>query len=245
MTFPATLAAALASYERRNPIAFSFNPDYPMCPTAAPLPPLELMIRVGSSDAANFLFVCDQWAQVVGRLLQPGTRILDIGAGCGKPARAFLYHPYVIEYVGLDVDVDLVNWSNAYLRPSSSQRFLFAFMDVQSDRYAREGVTRAEQATFPVQPGHFNLVIAASLFTHLPSDAAANYLRQARKACGEEARLLASLHIEPSGEKSSGDTFRADYTGEFFAEIARKAGWALSASLGEIAGQEALLFTSR
>src|SRR5215469_1509228 len=133
MSFPATLAAALAPYQRQNAIAFSFNPDYPMCPTAIPLPPLELMKRVGSPDAANYLFVCDQWAQVVGRLLQPRTRILDIGAGCGKPARAFLYHPHVIEYVGLDVDVDLVNWSNAYLRPSSSQRFLFTFMDVKSD----------------------------------------------------------------------------------------------------------------
>ena len=64
-----------------------------MRPTAIPLPPLELMKRVGSPDAANFLFVCDQWAQVVGRLLLPATRILDIGAGCGKPARAFLYPP--------------------------------------------------------------------------------------------------------------------------------------------------------
>jgi len=245
MSFPATLAAALAPYQRQNAIAFSFNPDYPMCPTAIPLPPLELMKRVGSPDAANYLFVCDQWAQVVGRLLQPGTRILDIGAGCGKPARAFLYHPHVIEYVGLDVDVDLVNWSNAYLRPSSSQRFLFAFMDVQSDAYAKEGAKRAEDAIFPVQPGHFTFVIAASLFTHLAADAARNYLKQARTACASGARMIASLHIQPVGGESSGDTYRADYTREFFAELADKADWTLNAPLGELAGQEALLFTAR
>jgi SAM-dependent methyltransferase len=244
MAFAATLASALAAYQRQNAIAFSFDPDYPMCPTAVPLPPPELMSRVGSPDAANFLFVCDQWAQVVGRLIQPGTRILDIGAGCGRPARAFLYHPYVVEYVGLDVDVDLVNWSNAYLRPSSSQRFLFAHINVQSDRYAREGATRAEEAVFPVEPGNFNFVIAASLFTHLPAAAASNYLRQARTACRAEARLLASLHIEPTDGKSSGDTHRADYTREFFSELAQGTGWRLSAPLGEIAGQEALLFTS-
>jgi SAM-dependent methyltransferase len=245
MTFPATLAAALASYQRRNAIAFSFNPDYPMSAAAVPLPPFELMHRVGASDVTNFLFVCDQWAQVAGRLLRPHSRVLDIGAGCGKPARAFLHHPYIDEYVGLDIDADLVNWSNAFLRPSTGQRFLFAFLDVQSDRYAAEGAVRAEDAVFPVQPGHFNFVIAASLFTHLAPPAAANYLKQARAACEPGARLLASLHIQPADGGFSGDTHRADYTREFFIELAAGAQWEFNVPLGELAGQEALLFTAR
>jgi SAM-dependent methyltransferase len=244
MPFPATLAAALEPYQRRNAIAFSFNPDYPMSAAAVPLPPFELMHRVGASDAANFLFVCDQWAQVAGKLLRPHSRILDIGAGCGKPARAFLHHPYVDEYVGLDVDTDLVNWSNAFLRPSTAQRFLFAFLDVQSDRYSHDGAVRAEDATFPVEPSHFNFVIAASLFTHLAPQGTANYLRQARAVCEPGARLLASLHIQPAGERFSGDTHRADYTREFFIELAAGARWEFTAPMGDLAGQEALLFTA-
>ena len=240
--FPATLSAAQAAFARLTPLATSFHPDFYMSVGAVPLPPLELIKRVGSEDVANFLYVCDQWVQVAGRLMRPGTRVLDIGAGCGKPARAFLYNPHVLEYIGLDVDPDLVNWSNEYLRPASSKRFLFAWLDVQSDTYAQHGTVRAEDAKFPVQEGYFNFVIAASLFTHLQEAAARNYLRQTRRACSVGALLLASLHIEPVGGPTSGNTDRVDYSRDYFAEIAAEAGWTLTLPLGELAGQEALLF---
>jgi hypothetical protein len=57
--------------------------------------------------------------------------------------------------------------------------------------------------------------------------------------------LLASLHIELATGKFTGNTYRADYTLEFFAQLAAGAGWELSAPLGELARQEALLFTVR
>jgi len=244
MIYQPTLDAALQPSAQMTPLAASFAWIYPMSAAAVPLPPLELMNRVGAPDAANFLYVCDQWAQVAGRQLKANTRILDIGAGCGKPARAFLHHPYVVEYVGLDIDPDLVNWSNAYLRPASSKRFLFAWLNVQSDTYAPQGAVRAEDAEFPVQPGNFNFVVAASLFTHLTEAAAANYLKQARRACSADAQLLASIHIEPVGGTASGTTNRADYTRDHFVRLAAGAGWVLAALLGELAGQEALLFSA-
>ena len=244
MTYQPTLDATLLASARMTPLAASFDWTYPMSAAAIPLPPLELMHRVGAPDAANFLYVCDQWAQVAGRQLKSDSRILDIGAGCGKPARAFLHHPYVVEYVGLDIDPDLVNWSNAYLRPASSKRFLFAWLNVQSDTYAPTGAVRAEDAEFPVQPGNFNFVIAASLFTHLTEAAAMNYLKQARRACGSGAQLLASIHIEPVAGTASGNTDRADYTRDHFARLGASTGWALAALLGELAGQEALLFSA-
>jgi SAM-dependent methyltransferase len=243
MPFKATVEAAVAAMARVTPVGMSYNPEFPMSVGAVPLPPKELMIRVGSPDAANFLYVCDQWSQVAGRLLKPNARILDIGAGCGKPARAFLHHPYVDEYVGLDVDADLVNWGNSFIRPASSKRFLFAWLDVQSDTYARSGAIPAEEATFPVAPSHFTFVIAASLFTHLTTAAATNYLKQARLACVPGAQLLASIHIEPDGN-ASGTTDRADYRRGYFVELASAAGWMLAAPLGELAGQEVLLCTA-
>jgi SAM-dependent methyltransferase len=242
---PTTLDAAIAPLARITPLAASFHPGFHMSVAAVPLPPLELMNRVGGRDPAHFLYVCDQWAQVAGRLLRGGSHVLDIGAGCGKPARAFLHNPNVVEYVGLDVDIDLVNWSNTWLRPASSKRFLFAHLDVQSDTYASGNALRAEDARFPLAEGHFDFVIAASLFTHLTAAASANYLAQARLACRVGAQLLVSLHIEPTGGDCSGNTDRADYRREYFVELAEGAGWSLAAPLGELAGQEALLFTAR
>jgi len=209
MIFPATSAAALAAIRQVTPLGASYNTEYSMSAFAVPLPPVELMQRVGSVDAAHFLYICDQWSQLAGRLLKPHSRVLDIGAGCGKPARGLLHHPYIEEYVGIDVDADLVNWGNYFIRPASSKRFLFAWMNVQSDTYSREGAVAAEDAVFPVANDHFSFVIAASLFTHLTEAAAANYLAQARLACRSGAQLPASIHVEPEGD-ASGNTDRAD-----------------------------------
>ncbi len=96
---------------------------------------------------------------------------------------------------------------------------------------------------FPVAPDHFTFVIAASLFTHLTTPAAANYLKQARAACIAGAQMLISIHVEPVGN-ASGDTDRADYRRDFFAELAVAGGWMLAAPLGELAGQEVLLFSA-
>lgn len=244
MTYSLTLAAAQAPLSLMTPLATSFDWTHHMSSHAVPLPPLALMNRVGAPDAANFLYVCDQWSQVAGRQMKPGTRVLDIGAGCGKPARAFLHNPNVIEYVGIDVDPELVNWSNAYLRPVSSKRFLFAWLNVQSDFYAPAGAVRAEEAEFPVEPGNFNFVIAASLFTHLEEKAALNYLKQARRACTPGAQMLVSIHIEPSAGLADGNTQRADYTSDYFVQLAAQASWKVAAVIGELAGQESILFSA-
>ena len=61
-------------------------------------------------------------------------------------------------------------------------------------------------------------------------------------ACSAGAQLLASIHIEPIGGTASGNTVRADYTREHFVRLAAASGWVLAAMLGELAGQEALLF---
>jgi hypothetical protein len=86
-------------------------------------------------------------------------------------------------------------------------------------------------------------VIAASLYTHLTTAAAANYLKQTRIACVAGAQMLASIHIEPDGD-ASGNTDRADYRRGFFVDLAAAAGWTLTAPLGELAGQDALLFAA-
>lgn len=190
---------------------------------------------VGAPDVGNFLYVCGQWAQALSHYLggQSGNTLLDIGCGCGRPARALLNDPRVTAYLSLDADPTLVHWCNAWLRPASGWRFLAGWLDVYSEAYHQGGTTPAEQAVFPAPAQSASLIFAASLFTHLAPAASARYLPQARRCAIDGAMLLLSIHIAPAPAADfSGNSDRADYTPAHFVALARAAGWALRARPG-------------
>lgn len=239
--FPSTVAAAEKALVFAGSRAHVFNSAFAVSMGCAPLPPAEFMGRVGSQTVEQFLFIADQWGQLINRLMKPNARILDIGSGCGKPARLFLNHGGVEEYVGFDSDAELVSWCNVNLRPASSKRLLFTWVEIKGHRGAGDDAPDATNVVFPLEPNHFNFVIAGSLFTHLTADESANYLKQARLACTPGAQFLLTLHIEPEAGEHSGDAERADYTIDKFCQLAKDAGWAFPTRMGELCGQELLL----
>src|SRR3546814_8884701 len=59
------LASALAAQTVAGADAAAHDDSMAMSPGAVPLPPQSLRGRVGAPDVGNFLYVCDQWAQVL------------------------------------------------------------------------------------------------------------------------------------------------------------------------------------
>ena len=147
-------------------------------------PPLSLRRWIGSRgdfDADGRWFI----DQLLHReLLAPGTRILDIGCGCGRLAVALARDPRVLEldlvYCGLDVDRLSIDWCRRNLPDSG---FDFRHLDLRNRSYNPRGPIDPAEYTFPFDDASYDLVIAASLFTHLLPEAMARYL-------GEMARLL-------------------------------------------------------
>jgi SAM-dependent methyltransferase len=242
MNYESTLHAAEKALGLTRDKVHVFHDGFSVSVGCAPLPPADFMVRVGSHTLEQFLFIGDQWGQIINRLMKPKAKILDLGSGCGKPARLFLNHSGVAEYVGIDSDAELVSWCNVNLRPASSKAMLFTWVEIKGHRGADETAPFATNAIFPLEPNYFNFVIAGSLFTHLTMDESANYLKQARLACIPGAQFLLTLHIEPENGNHSGDAIRADYTIDTFCQLAEQAGWGFSTRMGELCGQELLLF---
>jgi Methyltransferase domain len=242
MNYQKTLEAAEKALSRTRNKVHVFHDRFSVSVGCVPLPPADYMARIGSHSLEQFFFISDQWGQVINRLMKPDSRILDIGSGCGKPARQFLNHCGVSEYVGIDSDAELVSWCNVNLRPASSKRMLFTWVEIRGHSVADDTAPTAAQAIFPLERGHFNFVIAGSLFTHLTIDESPNYLKQTRLACELGAQFLLTLHIEPSAGEHSGNADRADYRIEKFCKLAKEAGWGFCTRLGELCGQELLLF---
>lgn len=219
------------------------HPHYPRWAGIAPLPNSRMMLHVGAETVENFLVVGDAWGQLVAGELEPGARVLDIGCGCARTARTLLHHPWIEDYLGLDVIEPYIAWNQRFIAPLSNGRFRFAHLDVATPRYNPAGATPAESVRFPLVDGSVTLTFAASLFTHLREPAAERYLAESARCSAPGAKLIASIHDKPApGAAFSGDEFRADVLPDHFVALAARSGWTLERAVGDVCGQETLVF---
>ena len=71
------------------------NARYPRWQGIVPLPPDSLLWSVGGASLELFLVLGDAWAQLISRHIPPEGRLLDIGCGCGRAARALIANPHI------------------------------------------------------------------------------------------------------------------------------------------------------
>jgi SAM-dependent methyltransferase len=210
-----------------------------------PIAGMALRANVGSPSLVGHLFVADAWHCVVSRFLTKNSTVLDIGCGCGKTARTLVYHPYIRQYIGFDVIPDNVAWCRHTIAPLAEGRFEFHCLDVYSEAYNPLGKLRGTDVVFPAADGSIDFAFAASVFTHLLEADATHYLREVKRVLAPSGIFLPSIHTSPApGRKYSGRENRVDVDSEYFVELAGAAGLKLVERLGDLCGQQAILFRS-
>lgn len=158
------------------------------------VPPRLLRGLVGDSD---FVATGDELAALVVELagLQPGDRVLDVGCGYGRVARALTARlgPGG-SYEGLDASARAVAWcARRYAR--RHPRFAFTHLDVANAAYNPGGALAARDVAFPHADDGFDVAIAASVFTHLLADGADRYLAEIARVLRPGGRLLATFFL--------------------------------------------------
>lgn len=216
-------------------------PGYGRWDHVVPLPPLALIQSTGPESLEVFLVVGDAWYQTVSRYLPAGATVLDVGCGCGKLARFLVAHPHVERYVGFDPIRENIDWARAHIEPLAADRFTFLHYDLYSRVYNRAGTMRASELVFPTEDDVVDLVVAASVFTHLLEDDAIHYLNETARVLAPRGVAVVSLHTSPpSGEAYAGDEARIDVDLDYFEQLAARCRLR-SQRLGELCGQEAVL----
>lgn len=135
------------------------------------LPPASLRLRVGVGNRLlfNHAHFTELGRQVLDELVGKGclkrdSRILELGCGCGRfaiPLRKFL--DFGGDYVGQDVDQQLVHWCQRNL---SNPSFRFLQANIFNSVYNPQGKPLTDYKV-PADDAGRDLVIAISLFTHL------------------------------------------------------------------------------
>lgn len=143
-------------------------------------------------------------------LLGEGARFLDVGCGCGRVARWLLQDSTLCRYVGFDRHPGMIDWCQHNLG-TRNNRFEFLFFDIESaygPMDGHKGSVPAMRFRFPFDDNSFDSALLASVFTHMPLDESAHYLKELNRVLAPGGKLLLTVFLSRSGkERAEGHNF--------------------------------------
>lgn len=123
-----------------------------------------------------------------GRLTK-SSKVLDVGCGTGRIAKAMESFLEGGKYVGLDNNSRFID----YCQSSYKKSFKFDHCDVQHDEYNPSGTINAADYEFPYPNRSFDFVCAIALFNHLTFDWSVNYLREMSRVLRPQGVMFATF----------------------------------------------------
>ena len=171
------------------PIATAYDPDL--------IPPPELMRREGIDVLEEWFRWAEEWSMILrifGGLTRQGN-VLEIGCGLGRIAYALRF---ILTPRGTYSGFDIVAQKIAFLEQSfalSYPNFHFRLADVHNTTYNPTGRFQGASFEFPYSDGEFDVVFAASVYTHLLPATAAQYMRESARVLRPGGRFVISVFL--------------------------------------------------
>jgi SAM-dependent methyltransferase len=168
-----------------------------------PLVPPRRMQFVGEGD---FVATGDEFLGHLTDLagLEPTSDVLDVGCGIGRMARPLAGFLRGGSYAGFDVNEMAIRWC----RQRYPASFRFDVADLYNARYHPGGTQEAREYRFPYDDAHFDVVLMASVLTHLMAPEADRYLAEARRVLRPGGRLLATFFLLDDRSRAALDAGR-------------------------------------
>jgi len=158
------------------------------------LVPLRYSNRfVGDGD---FVAVGDEFLKYFVDLggLRPTHRVLDVGSGIGRMARALTKYLTGGSYEGIDIVPQGIDWC----RRNVSQRypnFHFQLADIRNLMYNPRGKFEAAEYQFPFGDADFDFTYLTSVFTHMRKREMEHYLLEITRTLRPNGRCLVTYFL--------------------------------------------------
>ncbi len=127
--------------------------------------------------------------------LRPDGRVLDVGCGVGRIAVALTgYLDRNGRYDGFDVVPQEIAWCRKHVS-ARFPNFRFQLADVHNRTYNPKGRTRASEYRFPYDDNSFDLVVLASVFTHMLSRDMERYVMEVSRVLKRGGQCFVSFYL--------------------------------------------------
>ena len=160
------------------------------------VPPLSLMATEGITVLEDWFRWGEEWSMILRMYgaMNINSSVLEIGCGLGRIAFPLRYLLLKGSYEGFDVVQEKIDFLARHFQPAHPN-FRFTWANVRNAEYNPTGATMAADFRFPYPRSSFDLIFAASLFTHLLPDAIANYFQQAARVLKPGGRCVFSFFL--------------------------------------------------
>jgi SAM-dependent methyltransferase len=174
------------------------------------LPPPHLMRQEGIDVLEEWFRWGEEWSVLLRcyGLLTRKAAVLEIGCGLGRtafPLRYIVRPPG--SYDGFEICRYKVEFLERTFHPRYPQ-FRFIWADIHNTYYNPGGQILSTEYHFPYADASFDLIYAASVFTHLLPESAAHYVRESGRVLRPGGRCVFSLflldHYRPGQTRPSG-----------------------------------------
>lgn len=136
----------------------------------------------------------EEWSvllRVYGGLTSRST-VLEIGCGLGRVAFALRYVLQQGNYSGLEICEYKVKFLKEHFEPAH-RNFSFTHADVHNTEYNPQGRHPANGYDFPFSDASFDLIFAASVFTHMLPEGVERYILEAGRMLRPGGRCVFSF----------------------------------------------------
>jgi SAM-dependent methyltransferase len=161
------------------------------------MPPLTLMRTEGIEVLEEWFRWAEEWSMLLRVYggLTPVSRVLEIGCGLGRIAFGlrFLLSPGGT-YAGFEIVEEKVRFLREAFAPSYPN-FEFTHADVANTEYNPGGAAPASSYEFPYEDGRFDIVFAASVFTHMAPEAVRRYFAESARVLAPGGRCVFSFFL--------------------------------------------------
>jgi SAM-dependent methyltransferase len=161
------------------------------------VPPLELMALEGIDVLEEWFRWGEEWSLLLRALggLGRESAVLEIGCGLGRIAFPLRY---VLSERGTYDGFEIVRRKVEFLQSTftpAHPNFRFTWANVRNSHYNPGGEVEAVEYRFPYEDASFDVVYAASVFTHMAPANAANYFAEAGRVVRSGGRCLFSFFL--------------------------------------------------
>jgi SAM-dependent methyltransferase len=169
---------------------------YPIAYEDELVPPLALMRTEGIDVLEDWFRWAEEWSVLlrVHGQLQARSSVLEIGCGLGRVAFPLRYVLLQGTYDGFDIVREKIEWLTSVFN-RAHPNFRFEHADVRNSYYNPKGVHEASEFRFPYGDAAFDVVFAASVFTHMVPYNTANYFCEAARVLRADGRCMFSFFV--------------------------------------------------
>ncbi len=123
------------------------------------------------------------------------TRVLDIGCGQGRLATGILRIIGEIDYTGIDVDKESIDWCRRYIERRHPS-FRFHRLNVANERYNPGGVPLRDGFRFNLAPKSVDIVYLYAVFSNMTGQDMRIYLTDCARVLVDGGKVFFTAYVE-------------------------------------------------